>query len=440
MAFHRLRWILIFASVMLITVWCVMAVIAAATHRTGASGAQGFVPAPLATGTALERPRPVPDMRLIDDHGRPFSLEQWHGRWVVFASTMTLCHEVCPMTTGALMRVRQLLRGQGLGRRVIVAEVTVDPWRDSPARLRAYRRLTGADFELLTGTRREIRRWWKFFGVAYRRVPQGRPPDRDWLTGRPETFDVQHTDGLFMLDPAGQERVVEEGMPNVHGHLSRALRSLLNSQGRANLAHPQLPWTADDVLDDVDFLLNRNIPAADAPHPSAPSPVQVARDLTGSPGTLAALHRQRGRLLGPMRALALRLRSLRGYPVVINTWASWCPACRGEFASLASVAAQYGRRVAFLGVDTDDTATAAAAFLKTHPVSYPSYEASSAQLASLAVIEGLPDTIFVDPHGKVVDVHTGAYDTAATLRQDVARYALGARGSDLSVSGSPRGR
>ena len=52
------------------------------------------------------------------------------------------------------------------------------------------------------------------------RVPQGKPPDVDWLTHKPETFDVQHTDALFFIDPAGQERIVDEGMPEVDGQLS----------------------------------------------------------------------------------------------------------------------------------------------------------------------------------------------------------------------------
>ncbi len=214
----------------------------------------------LAVGTALQ-PRPVPPLGLIDEHGRPTSLAAFRGKWVVFAPSMTLCHEVCPITTGAFMQLTAQLRHAGLGNRVLVAEVTVDPWRDTPTRLRAYRRLTGADFTLLTGTQAEIRRLWKFFGVYYERVPQGNPPDIDWLTHKPETFDVQHTDGLFILDPAGRERMADEGMAGVDGRLSAALRRLLDREGLENLAHPQAPWTAGQVFDDVGELMSGKVTA-----------------------------------------------------------------------------------------------------------------------------------------------------------------------------------
>jgi len=95
---------------------------------------------------------------------------------------------------------------------------------------------------MLTGTQAAIHRLWSFFGVYYHRVPQGKPADVDWLTGRPESFDVQHTDAVFIIDPAGQERILDEGMPSVSGQLSPALRRVLNDQGRQNLVHPQFAW------------------------------------------------------------------------------------------------------------------------------------------------------------------------------------------------------
>ena len=111
---------------------------------------------------------------------------------------------------------------------------------------------------------------------------------------------------------------------------------------------------------------------------------------------------------------------------MINAWASWCGPCRAEFSLFAIASARYGRQVAFLGNDTNDSATDAKSFLGQHPVSYPSYQGSEAALTSLAQIAGLPTTIFVGRSGKVVYVHTGSYDTQTTLTQDIERYALGA--------------
>jgi protein SCO1 len=208
-----------------------------------------------AVGTALVPGRLAPAFGLVDEHGERVTLQSFHGRWVVLAPSMTLCHEVCPMTTGAFMQLTALLRRAGLADRVVVAEVTVDPWRDTPARLHAYRNMTGADFTLLTGTQQQIHSFWKFFGVYYQRVPEGSPPDIDWLTHKPETFDVQHTDGLFIVDPDGRERIADEGMADVGDRLSAPLRRLLDREGRENLAHPQAPWTAAQVLEDLRRLM-----------------------------------------------------------------------------------------------------------------------------------------------------------------------------------------
>ena len=113
---------------------------------------------------------------------------------------------------------------------------------------------------------------------------------------------------------------------------------------------------------------------------------------------------------------------------MLNAWASWCGPCRGEFGLFASAAARYGRHVAFLGIDTNDGPGSARAFLAQHPVSYPSYQASSADLLKLAVIQGLPTTIFVNRAGRVAGVHAGQYESQASLDNDVERYALGRKG------------
>jgi len=306
----------------------------------------------------------------------------------------------------------------------VVAEATVAPWSDSPARIQAYRSLTGANFAMLTGTQTQIRRLWHFFGVYYERVPQGSPPDVDWLTHRPETFDVQHTDALFFIDPAGQERIAEEGMPSV-SELSPVLRRLLNDQGRQNLEHPQLPWTAPEALDDLYWLMDRNVPASAVPKTQPPSPQAASRELRGSPGALATLHGQAGQLLGSQGALAARLETLRGYPVVINAWASWCPPCRAEFPLLSSASARFGRKVAFVGSDTSDASSDARSFLDHHSVSYPSFQDQNQSLSSVAQLQSLPETIFLTPAGRVAFVHLGAYATQIALDEDIERYALG---------------
>jgi len=416
-----LRRVLTIAAVGVATLLAAVSVLAAIRHSSSGTSKSASVPAPLAAGTALSSPKKVPAMHLVSETGKPFSLGSWRGKWVILAPSMTLCHEVCPMTTGVLEEVEHHLHQAGLQNRVVVATATVDPWRDSPGRLRAYRRLAGIDFTQLTGSKAQIHRLWKFFGVQYNRVPQGKPPDIDWLTHKPETFDVQHTDALFFLDPSGQERIADDGMPQITGRLAPSLARLLNDQGRHNLEHPQFAWTATDVFDDLYYLMDRNIPASAAPKTAAPSLAAARAALAGSPTSLASIHGQAGRLLGSGSALEARLESLRGYPVVINAWASWCPACRSEFPLFGAAAARYGQKVAFLGVDTNDSASNARAFLNTHPISYPSYQSSASGLSWLAEIESMPTTVFVDRTGHVTEVHLGQYETETTLAYDIQR-------------------
>jgi cytochrome c biogenesis protein CcmG/thiol:disulfide interchange protein DsbE len=120
-----------------------------------------------------------------------------------------------------------------------------------------------------------------------------------------------------------------------------------------------------------------------------------------------------------------RVRSLRGYPIVLNVWASWCIPCREEFKLFQAAAFEFGKRVAFLGANADDTTSDAQAFLKQHRVSYPSYSVSTPQLGPLAQIVGLPTTIFINKRGKVVYVHSGQYGSGGILDSDIATYASG---------------
>jgi cytochrome oxidase Cu insertion factor (SCO1/SenC/PrrC family)/thiol-disulfide isomerase/thioredoxin len=162
---------------------------------------------------------------------------------------------------------------------------------------------------------------------------------------------------------------------------------------------------------------------------ASPSGIKAAlARLGGSPPALAALHQQASKLLGGQSDLAARIRALRGYPIVINAWASWCGACRAEFGLFASASARYGRRVAFLGANiTPDSSADARSFLAEHPVSYPSYQNSMSGIGWLVPqgLAGLPTTIFLNSEGKLSYVHAGQYESQGTLDADIQNHALG---------------
>jgi cytochrome c biogenesis protein CcmG/thiol:disulfide interchange protein DsbE len=155
---------------------------------------------------------------------------------------------------------------------------------------------------------------------------------------------------------------------------------------------------------------------------------QMRQRLAGSPEPLASLHAQAAELLpGGLGALRARLGALRGRPVVINKWASWCQPCRAEFGAFQRASVAQGREVAFLGIDSADTSRAdALAFLRSFPLSYPSYYDQSGQ-AGTAITDSTftPVTVFYDARGRVF-IHQGPYPSATKLEQDVRRYALDA--------------
>ena len=151
-----------------------------------------------------------------------------------------------------------------------------------------------------------------------------------------------------------------------------------------------------------------------------------ATALAGSPAPLAALHAQADKLLpGGTDAYEKRIAALKGYPVVANVWASWCGPCRFEFPVLQKLSARYGKRVAFLGVNSQDSDDAATTFLDEAPVPYPSYTDPDKKIAdSLGATLGLPDTAFYDRAGKLVYLKQGPYAHDSELEADVRRYAL----------------
>ena len=147
----------------------------------------------------------------------------------------------------------------------------------------------------------------------------------------------------------------------------------------------------------------------------------------GARQAFARLHAEPDRLIpGNARVFASLLRSLRGYPVVINVWGSWCPGCVFEFPAFQHAARRYGGRVAFVGVDVSDNENDARAFLTKLPVPYPSYTDPDTSIAQSLFASGYyPQTLYVDRKGKVVFDHAGSYMSTAALERDIERYALG---------------
>jgi len=166
-------------------------------------------------------------------------------------------------------------------------------------------------------------------------------------------------------------------------------------------------------------------PAAGA----APRPLslaEVSRPLAGAPAPLAALHARVNELTrGGKAALDAQLRALRGHPVVVNLWASWCGPCRHELPFLQRQAVKRGARVAFVGVNSNDNRTEARKLSARYPMPYPSFVDPRLAVAGDYGAHGLPVTAFYDARGKRVLVHQGGFTSETQLAAEIDRYALG---------------
>jgi cytochrome c biogenesis protein CcmG/thiol:disulfide interchange protein DsbE len=156
-----------------------------------------------------------------------------------------------------------------------------------------------------------------------------------------------------------------------------------------------------------------------------PSAARVAAELKGSPPPLAALHRQAGQILtGGVAAFRARLRALEGYPVVVMQWSSWCDGCAADLRYFRVLSAQLGRRVAFIGVDVQDSASAARHSLRSTPVSFPSYADHGRSIALMLNVEWsqfAPVTFFYTRSG-VQESSAGPFLSERSLRREIRQY------------------
>jgi thiol-disulfide isomerase/thioredoxin len=175
------------------------------------------------------------------------------------------------------------------------------------------------------------------------------------------------------------------------------------------------------ALGGVALLLGGDDPPAGKP----PENAAAARAFDGAPDPLRALYADRNELLGGgPEAFKKRVAELRGYPIVVNKWASWCGPCRAEFPVFQKAAVQEAKRIAFLGVDSTDNEDQARTFLADFPLPYPSYKDPDLKVARVFNgVGAFPTTAFYDKRGKLAYVHQGPYDSVEELLGDVRKYA-----------------
>lgn len=104
----------------------------------------------------------------------------------------------------------------------------------------------------------------------------------------------------------------------------------------------------------------------------------------------------------------ISLGELRGYPVVLNVWASWCIPCREEAPILDASATRHAGRVAFLGIDVQDFTSDARRFLARYNVNYVSVRDGGSDTYENYGLTGVPETYYLDTRGRIVAHTLGA--------------------------------
>ena len=104
----------------------------------------------------------------------------------------------------------------------------------------------------------------------------------------------------------------------------------------------------------------------------------------------------------------LALDDLRGKPVFLNFWASWCPPCRAEARDLEAAWQKIkDKDMVFLGIALQDTEKDSRAFLDEFKVTYPNGTDPSGKIAVDFGVWGIPESFFIDPQGRITYKHVG---------------------------------
>jgi protein SCO1/2 len=146
----------------------------------------------------LTAPRALPAFELVDEHGRPFRPADFVGRWSFLYFGYTYCPDVCPLTLVELAKLKQRLSAELPAERVAYYLVSVDPRRDTPARLREYVAYFDPSFHGLTGSPDTLEAFARAANSLFD-VPEN--PETD-------NYLVSHSSNVVLLDPRGDVHAV----------------------------------------------------------------------------------------------------------------------------------------------------------------------------------------------------------------------------------------
>jgi protein SCO1 len=237
----------------------------------GHKSAPASVAAPsqeLGTVVNFTVPPQILNLPLTEANGTKTTLAAFKGKPLMIADFLSLCTDICPLISANTAAMARTLNADGVGGKVALLEISVDPHRDTAARLAAYQKLYGgplADWTLLRTSPANTKILWRYFGVEYGRTKEPKPASIDWLTHKPLTYDVYHADDLIFLDGQQHQRFVVQDSANVQGKktVPAKLVQFLDGAGlkALNKPTPVGNWTVGQGMQVFSWLLDRKLAA-----------------------------------------------------------------------------------------------------------------------------------------------------------------------------------
>jgi cytochrome oxidase Cu insertion factor (SCO1/SenC/PrrC family)/thiol-disulfide isomerase/thioredoxin len=310
----------------------------------------------------------APSFTLTDQNAKPLSLAQFRGTPVVLSFNDDQCRDLC-----TLLAQDVTVANKDLGdaaNKIAFVSINANPFSPSPATLRSWDRTHGLasvrNWHFGTGSRAQLLSVARRYGV---------PIDLDAAHRT-----VTHGSEIFFIDGHGRERALgqfgtESADTSLFGHaLAQAADDLLPASQRTSIAGPGVP-----------------------------APTTSGTELGATPSAVALPSLSGSRTLSTHDDL--------GRFTVVDFWSSSCSACIRGIPALEGEYRARSKTFAFLGIDVSDPGTVARAFADKYGATFPLASDSSGTVAGRFAITGLPFTVILDPHGKVVVRHPGAFTT-----------------------------
>lgn len=253
---------------------------------TDAASATSFPQPPAKVGVATSSPLPasVKDAKFVNQSGTPETLNALKGKTVFLVPFLTLCGDTCPFTTGNLLQLQAKLNAAKAANVEVVA-ISVDPYRDTEARISAYAKLIGADFQIWTETgptttpyitnkefasknpigkgdiNANLTALEKFFGWTVQVVPQSVPAPTDWMAPHDLlSYDINHSDGFWVIDANQSVRFASGDLPAFTGTLSKVLSTFMGY--KSNIYNSPVykgGWTPPEALQALQWVANERL-------------------------------------------------------------------------------------------------------------------------------------------------------------------------------------